>query len=307
MTILTMVLLGLAMGAIMGGLGGGGAILTVPALVYVVGQPVQQATTSSLVIVGLTAIVGMASYVPSGRVWWKIALGFGVAGVPAAVAGSRLNAQVDQSHLLIGFSALMVVAALAMVFGGDRTGDAAERQRGRRSPEATGARRGAAARSQPSWPGILAAGLAVGFLTGFFGVGGGFVIVPVLVLLLGLPMQDAVGTSLLIIAMNSATSLAARVGVADFDWSVIVPFTLAAMAATIAGKHVADRLPARRLQLAFAGLLVIVAGYTAWQSIDTLTGPATSTAMTCRSTSVTPATLASARLTATCAPAIPYG
>jgi hypothetical protein len=122
-------------------------------------------------------------------------------------------------------------------------------------------------RTPASLIGIVAAGLAVGFLTGFFGVGGGFVIVPALVLVLGLPIQQAVGTSLLIAAANSATSLVARVGVAQFDWSVIIPFTLAAVAATLVGKQVADRLPARYLKVGFVALLVLVAGYTAWQSI----------------------------------------
>ena len=110
----------------------------------------------------------------------------------------------------------------------------------------------------------------MGFLTGFFGVGGGFVIVPALVLVLGLPMQQAVGTSLLVVAANSATALASRAGVAHFDWAVIVPFTLAAMIATLLGKRVADRLPATRLKRGFAVLLVIVAVYTAWQSIASL-------------------------------------
>jgi len=111
-------------------------------------------------------------------------------------------------------------------------------------------------------PRVLAAGVAVGFLTGFFGVGGGFVIVPALVLALGLPMQTAIGTSLLVIAINSAASLAARAGNAHFDWELIVPFTLAAMVATTIGKRVADRVPNRTLSRAFAVLLLAVAGYT---------------------------------------------
>ncbi|MBD3782344.1 MAG: sulfite exporter TauE/SafE family protein, partial [Micrococcales bacterium] len=106
----------------------------------------------------------------------------------------------------------------------------------------------------------------------FFGVGGGFIIVPALVLVLGLPMQSAVGTSLLIVAANSATSLVARLGSIHVDWSVILPFTAAAMVATVAGKQVADRLPARRLKIGFAVLLLLVAGYTAWRSVGNLVG-----------------------------------
>jgi hypothetical protein len=108
---------------------------------------------------------------------------------------------------------------------------------------------------------VVAAGLTVGFLTGLFGVGGGFVIVPALTLALGLPMSIAVGTSLLIIALNSASALAARAGSAHFDWAVIVPFTLAAMAGTVVGRRIADRLPNATLNRAFAVLLLLVAAF----------------------------------------------
>lgn len=296
MTLVESFLLGLAIGAVLGGLGGGGAILTVPALVYVVGQPAQQATTSSLVIVGVTALVGVASYVASGRVRWRIGIGFGIAGIPAAYAGTYFNHRVNEHYLLIGFSVLMVLAAVAMIGGkAKKRSDTAEpgEAHAPQSPTAdsqSGAKRAVrllerphVARTearQPSPVGIVAAGLAVGFLTGFFGVGGGFVIVPALVLFLGLPMQQAVGTSLLIVAANSATSLVARVGVAHFDWSVIVPFTAAAMIATLAGKRAADRLPARKLKVGFATLLVLVAGYTAFHAISGLTDPAAASAPT---------------------------
>ncbi|MGH8967896.1 MAG: TSUP family transporter, partial [Actinomycetes bacterium] len=117
---------------------------------------------------------------------------------------------------------------------------------------------------------VVLAGLAVGFLTGFFGVGGGFVIVPVLVLALGLPMPAAVGTSLAIMAINSAASLAARAGQAHFDWALIVPFTIAAMAGSLAGKAIADRLPNTTLNRAFALLLFAVAAYIAINSVPSL-------------------------------------
>lgn len=287
MTLIWIIVLGLLIGAVLGGLGGGGAILTVPALVYVIGQRAQDATTSSLVIVGLTAVVGVFSYVASRRVRWKTGLVFGIVGIPATWLGSFLNHRVDENLLLLGFSALMVIAAAAMF--GDRAEPASGADpAGRSAPTSA-----AAGTRTPPWgpvavmertstdtesgtrPAVLiviATALAVGSLTGFFGVGGGFVIVPALVLVLRLPMQQAVGTSLMIVALNSGTSLAARAGTAHFDWSVIVPFTIAAMAATLAGKQVADRLPARKLKLGFAALLVLVAGYTAWQSIDGLTG-----------------------------------
>ena len=115
MTLLTVVLLGLLIGLVLGGLGGGGAILTVPALVYVVGQPAREATSGSLIIVGLAALVGMAGYVSGHRVAWRTGLGFGLAGIPATFAGSYLNHRSNQDLLLLGFSVLMVVAAVAVV------------------------------------------------------------------------------------------------------------------------------------------------------------------------------------------------
>ncbi|MGH4002437.1 MAG: sulfite exporter TauE/SafE family protein, partial [Pseudonocardiaceae bacterium] len=113
---------------------------------------------------------------------------------------------------------------------------------------------------------VVLAGLTVGFLTGFLGVGGGFVIVPALVLAFSLPMPTAVGTSLVIIAINSAASLAARAGQAHFDWDLIVPFTIAAMAGSLAGKAIADRLPNAALHRAFTTLLFAVATYIAINS-----------------------------------------
>lgn len=257
MTLVVLLLLGLLIGAVLGGLGGGGAILTVPALVYVVGQSASDATTSSLVIVGATAGFGVLPYLKSKRVRWGTGLTFGIVGLPAAWLGTLLNRRVDENVLLLAFSVLMVVAALAMIGvvtpgGGDDDED--EDAAGEAEPR------------KPSRLAITVTALAVGLLTGFFGVGGGFVVVPALVLVLRLPIQLAVGTSLVIVALNSATSLAARIGAANFDWGVIVPFALAAMVATFLGKRVADRLPATQLKQGFAFLLILVAAYTAWQS-----------------------------------------
>lgn len=302
MDLLWIILLGLLIGLVLGGLGGGGAILTVPALVYVVGQQAQDATTSSLVIVGLTAAVGVLSYRSAGRVRWGMGLTFGAVGLPATWLGSFLNHRVDENLLLLGFSVLMVLAAVAMVADQSRGASSSTPANG--SPEGTSAvsttsarPSGATARrspgsstsvldrpataeartGRPSPAAIVGVALVVGLLTGFFGVGGGFIIVPALVLVLRLPMHQAVGTSLMIVALNSATSLGSRLTTANFDWAVIVPFTLAAMAATLAGKRVADRLPARQLKLGFAALLILVAGYTAWQSVDALTADGTET------------------------------
>lgn len=278
MTLLGAVLLGLAIGAVLGGLGGGGAILTVPALVYLLDQPAQAATTGSLVIVGLSAATGVASYVRNRQVRWRLGLLFGAVGLPATWFGSYLNHRVDQDLLLLGFAALMVVAAAAMITSRLRPADDRTAESGSpRRPTplgcggvATLARTDTEVRTRCSPLAVAATGLFVGLLAGFFGVGGGFVVVPALVVVLGVPMQQAVGTSLLIVALNSGTALLSRVGGPAVDWSVVVPFALAAMAATVAGKKVADRLPERGLSLGFAVLLVLVAGYTAWQSVPGL-------------------------------------
>lgn len=328
MTLLAALGLGLLIGLVLGALGGGGAILTIPALVYLLGQTAQGATTSSLVIVGLSAVVGVLAHIKTGDVRWRTGIAFGAAGILAALAGSVLNRQVDQHVLLVGFAAVMAVAAAGMLRqqggkaddeteGAETDGSEAETDANsnagseasrvdgsaglttRTSPRVAQLERHHITAGAPCTttrtsesavrreskrllsampPRVLAAGLAAGFLTGFFGVGGGFVIVPALVLALGLPMQTAVGTSLLVVAINSATSLAARAGSTHFDWELIVPFTLAAMAATTVGKRVADRLPNRTLGRGFAVLLLVVAAYTGVHSAIQLVNPDTATA-----------------------------
>jgi len=119
---------------------------------------------------------------------------------------------------------------------------------------------------------LVAVALAVGFLTGLFGVGGGFVIVPALVMVCGFPMPVAVGTSLVVIALDSAAALAARAGQATFHWTVIVAFTVAAVVTSVAGQRVADRLRPDLLTRAFAALLFVVAAYVAATSASALVG-----------------------------------
>jgi uncharacterized membrane protein YfcA len=121
---------------------------------------------------------------------------------------------------------------------------------------------------------FVVAGTAVGFMTGFFGVGGGFIIVPTLVLILGFDMPEAVGTSLLIIAINSAVALSSRLATTGVDWRVAVPFTVAALVGALVGNRVADRLPSSDLIRWFAALLVVVALYT---FVNTLVAPPTAT------------------------------
>jgi uncharacterized membrane protein YfcA len=265
--------LGLVIGLILGGLGGGGAILTVPALVYLLGQSPQNATTSSLIIVGATAVVGAAGHARAGNVRWRTGLIFGVTGIVTAVAGSVANRHVPPHVLLLGFAGLMVVTALGMLIQPRRgtrahLPGAAGRPIGDGSVSTLDRPRSAEATRNQTMVKIVTAGLAVGFLTGFLGVGGGFVIVPALVLALDLPMSAAVGTSLVIIAINSLASLVARTGYDHVDWTTTVPFALAAMAASLAGKKAADHVPEKITTRAFAALILLVAAYTTVRTLS---------------------------------------
>jgi uncharacterized membrane protein YfcA len=254
MTIFAAVGLGILIGVSLGALGGGGSILTVPALVYALGESAHAATTESLVIVGITSVVAAAGHARVRHVRWGSGMIFGLVGVASSYAGTALNRHVNPNALLLAFAVLLVAAAIGMLRGA------------RAQARARAAGRNVALK-------IIIAGLAVGFLTGFFGVGGGFVIVPALVMVLGYDMPIAVGTSLLIIAINSAASLAARAGSEAFHWGVIVPFTVAAIAGSLGGKRVADQVPSTTLAKAFAALLVTVAGYVAIRSGIALTSP----------------------------------
>lgn len=253
------VALGVAIGLLLGGLGGGGSVLTVPALVFVLGLTAQEATTGSLIIVGITAAAAAVGHARAGHVQWKRGLLMAAAGAPAALLGTAVNRLVDQNVLLLAFAVLMLVAATGMLITSPSSDDDASDERG---DGPSGGR---------LWPRVLWSGLVIGTLTGFFGVGGGFVIVPVLVVALHFPIATAVGTSLVVITLNSGVSLAARVGSASIAWEVIAPFTAAAVVGSFAGKRVADRLPATTLTRAFAVLLVLVAGYVAARAVLELT------------------------------------
>ena len=260
---------GFLIGVSLGALGGGGSILAVPVLVLVAGQTPSGATSTSLLVVGIAALAGAHGHWRRGRVRVRTGLVFGAVGVVGSLAGSAVNRRLDGDVLLLGFAVLMLVAAWRIVTGCPsctRSGEAIV-------TDVPGGGGGGAVRTQarPMTPqrvaAVAAAGTAVGFLTGLFGVGGGFVIVPALALVLKLSMPEAIGTSLLIIAVNCASGLAARAGAGTIDWAVAVPFTLAAVAGVASGRRVADRLPAATMQRSFAGLLVVLALATGLRSL----------------------------------------
>lgn len=252
--------LGLVVGLVLGALGAGGSILTVPALVFVLEQDPQQATTGSLLIVGVTALLSLPAHARASRVRWAEGLVFGVLGVAGAYAGARGAVLVPGAVLLGLFAVLLLVVALLMWHtrapaGGDDTAAGARTQ----------------GHSWRRWVRVVAAATGVGLLTGFFGVGGGFVIVPALILALGLSATTAVGTSLLVIAINSGWSLLFRLGSGIvLDWELLVVFTVAAVAGAQAGALVLRHTDQHRVQQVFSGLLVLVALYTGGRALTEL-------------------------------------
>ena len=184
-------LLGLAIGLSLGFLGGGGSILTVPALVYIVGQNPHTAVTASLIIVGANAGLGSLFHRGQGSLNWQVALLFGGVGMVTAYFAAGLSASISSTVLLLLFALLMLVVGAYMIFG--------------RKPQEEG-------QDPRGWAVIAVSGAGVGVLTGFLGVGGGFLIVPALVMLVGLPIRQAIGTSLIIIAMNSLAGVLGHLG-----------------------------------------------------------------------------------------------
>lgn len=278
MTVLA-VAAGLLIGLSLGALGGGGSILAVPALVYLLGQSPHQATTASLLVVGIAASAGAVVHARAGRVRLREGAVFGILGIAGSYLGSRASAAVPANVLLAGFGVLMLAVAAAMI---------TRRRPWRQVPDGTdpgsgqppgpgGLRAGARARGRGLRGGrhpllVAAAATVVGLTTGFFGVGGGFVVVPALVLILGFDMPAAAGTSLVVIAINSAVALASRVvhGGLGLDWAVIACFTAAAVTGVLAGGRLAGRASPQRLNAAFTVLIVAVAGYTLARSLPGL-------------------------------------
>lgn len=253
------VVLAVAIGVTLGALGGGGSILAVPVLVYVAGQTPSAATSTSLVAVGAAAAVGVVGHARLGRVRWGSALAFVATGVAGSWLGSHVNGTIDPQVLLLGFSVLMVVAAHRMLTAcpsctnlGEELAVAAE------APAGAAGRRPGRRPDARAIAKVVVAGSVVGFLTGLFGVGGGFIIVPALTLALGMSLPVAIGTSLVVIVGNALVSLGFR-GLGAVEWDVALPFTAAMLIGSLAGSNLGHRLPVERSLKAFAVLLVAVA------------------------------------------------
>ncbi len=251
-TLLVALVLGLVIGALLGLLGGGGSILAVPALVYGVGQPLSVAVPTSLLVVGISSATAVLPRLR--QVQWRLAAIFGASGAVAAFAGTAVNRLLDPSVLLLGFAAVMVVTAVRMLRSSDDVGGSC-------------ALPGGGVNWRSCLPKAAASGVVVGFLTGLFGVGGGFLIIPALTLLLGLPMVTATATSLVVIVINSAAGFTAHLGDAHLDLPTAAAFTGAAILSSLVAGRLAPHLPSEKLRRWFAYLVFAVAAYVIVQAV----------------------------------------
>ncbi|MCS6711917.1 sulfite exporter TauE/SafE family protein [Brachybacterium sp. EF45031] len=274
---------GLGIGVVVGALGAGGGILAVPVLVYLLGMRPADAAASSLVIMGITALVSLRHHGRAGNVAWRDGVVFGLVSVLGAVAGSRVSVLVPPRVLMGLFGALLLVVAVTMLRKGLATrrterrlaeaetartdpgegaDDAAGDEASADAPTVTGSV-AAAPHHGPSVLGVAGAATFTGLITGFFGVGGGFVVVPMLVLALGLAMRRASGTSLLVMVIVSATSLLARIGTdVHLDWPTTLLFAASSSVGGLIGGPVSARMRPSTLTLVFSGLLAVVAAVT---------------------------------------------
>jgi uncharacterized membrane protein YfcA len=246
LTLALSVLIGVSLGL----LGGGGSILTVPILVYAAGLDPKDGIATSLLVVGATSVSAMLFHARGGRVAWRVGLLFGVASMIGAYGGGRLAHVLPAKLLLAGFTLMMFVTALAMM----------RRRRDAAAAEVTALRGAAFARA-------AAIGVAIGLLTGVIGAGGGFVIVPALVLLSGLPMRTAVGTSLLVIAMNSFAGFAGTLSHATIHWSLALAVTAASVVGSLVGAALAGRVKPESLRSGFAWFVLAMAVFMTFKQL----------------------------------------
>lgn len=239
-TLVVVLALSLLIGVSLGVLGGGGSILTVPILVYVAGMDPKEAIAASLFVVGVTSAAGAVSHARGGRVRWRTGLIFGAAGLVGAFLGGLLGGYLPGTLLLVFFALMMVATSIAML-GGRRAVDESKKH------------------SELPVLRVLLDGLVVGLVTGLVGAGGGFLVVPALALLGGLPMSVAVGTSLLVIAMKSLGGLFGYLSAVSLDWPLVIAVTVAAIVGSVVGGRLAGRIPEVALRKGF-GWFVLVMG-----------------------------------------------
>lgn len=239
---LTTVALGLAVGAAMGLFGGGGSLLLVPAFTYVMGFETKQAIATSLAVVGISAAAGAVAARARGTLPMRPAVAISITTMVGAFAGAIVGARLDDAVQLRIFAVVAIVAALILTW---------------QSTSRTGAR----AVDVPRRAVLLVAGIGVGFVTGLVGVGGGFLIVPALVMAAGLEMREAASVSLFVMVLATASALVGYSGRVPLSWAFVLPFAAVASIGTIAGGLAGHSMSQRRLQQIFAGALIAVAAF----------------------------------------------
>jgi uncharacterized protein len=258
-------ILAVAIGISLGLIGGGGSILAVPTLVYVMGVPPKSAIAMSLAIVGAVSLLGAIPHWKLGNVQLKTAGMFGLSTMLGAYAGAKIATLpfVTGTFQMLLFAAMMLLAAVFMIR--KRSGTATQ------SPT-----EGIDLTLYPKpvckycWLWLVTEGIGVGMLTGLVGVGGGFAIVPALVLLAKVPMKQAIGTSLVIITLNSAAGFLGYFGHVALDLNTIASFTLAASLGIVAGAYLVRFVQAKHLQKTFGYFLLAMSAFIMWQNRDVL-------------------------------------
>lgn len=258
MTYVMGIALGYLMGLSLGLLGGGGSILTVPIFVYVLGLDPKPAIAMSLVVVGTTSLVGAVRHWGDGNVNLKVALTF----APVAMAGSYLGARLStliSGHVQLTLFAVVMFVAAVFMYRDRRPAATSDGMEGHVQPAAGGA----------LWL-IGLQGLSIGVITGLVGVGGGFLIVPALVLFIGLPMKRAVGTSLVIIALNTASGFYGYLGQTEILWGLMGVFTSIAIVGIVTGVYLARFVSPQALRRAFAVFVLLMSVVIFYQNIGGL-------------------------------------
>jgi len=243
LTTLLILVAGMVIGLLLGLTGGGGSILTVPLLVYIVGLDPKIAIATSLLVVGLASLAALLPHSRHGNVYWRTGLIFGFAGMAGAYSGGWIARFIPDVILLLLFAAVMIGSGLAML---------------RRRP-GLAAGENAAAPVARNWMKIVGDGFVVGIVTGLVGAGGGFLVVPALALLGGLPMHAAVGTSLLVITMKCFAGLAGYVTHVPIDLESGVIVSALAIAGTVLGSRLSKALSGNQLRHGFGVFVLVIA------------------------------------------------
>lgn len=252
LTLAGVLIAAVAIGVSLGLLGGGGSILTVPLLTYVAGFDAKEAIAASLFVVGVTSAVSVIAHARRGNVRWRMGLIFGAAGMAGAFGGGLLGGLIPGTVLMIAFALMMLATAGAMLRGRKQQGAAEDP--GERAPELPVVR-------------IVVDGLVVGFVTGLVGAGGGFLVVPALALLAGLPMTAAVGTSLLVIALKSFAGFAGYLTSVSLDWGLVLGVTGAAIAGSVIGAKLTSKVPEAALRRGFGVFVLVMGVIVLWQEL----------------------------------------